>query len=546
MKQNLMLFAIFLLASPLLINSDSFAQNSSPYWSLEGNSNASSSSKLGTTNSTPVKFFTANSERMQINADGRVAIGTSNAFIGKFTVFNNGSTPSGAWNRPAPPVFMGFGENASGNADLLLGMSSNNSFARPVFFGRRARGTLSSPSAVQTNDYLSSFLVSGYDGSSFQNPASIDFYADGTPTSGHVPTRLSLVTGTNSSDRQERLKVLYNGDFDFNDGQMFLDQSNKYVGIGVSTPSVKLHVETTGTAIYGNSTGGGYGVVGYGGNTGVFGYGTTYGVSASYGVYGGTGSATSYAGYFAGKVYFSSGYVTSDQNLKKNIQDMDNAMDIINKLKPKHYDFREDGDYAKMNLPKGHHYGLIAQEVETVLPNLISETEFDVNAATPLELKEGEEAADNGTGNSPGAAPRKIINFKALNYTELIPIVVKGMQEQQEEISQLKAELAELKSLVQNLAQASGGKLLYAKGFLGQNVPNPANGNTTIAYSVPDDGTNGEIRVTDSKGRFIKTYRVNGNGQLTIPKTLLAAGVYNYSLYNNGQLVQTKQMIISR
>lgn len=47
-------------------------------------------------------------------------------------------------------------------------------------------------------------------------------------------------------------------------------------------------------------------------------------------------------------------------------------MSIINKLKPKNYEFRNDGKYAAMNLPKGNHYGLIAQELEEVLPNLVA------------------------------------------------------------------------------------------------------------------------------------------------------------------------------
>lgn len=54
------------------------AQNSSPYWSLAGNSNASSSSKLGTTNSVPLRLLTNNVERIRIATDGKVGVGTTN------------------------------------------------------------------------------------------------------------------------------------------------------------------------------------------------------------------------------------------------------------------------------------------------------------------------------------------------------------------------------------------------------------------------------------------------------------------------------------
>src|SRR5258706_1481054 len=53
------------------------AQNTSPYWSLVGNSNATSSSKLGTTNAIDLRLFTNNSEKMRINTAGAVGIGTT-------------------------------------------------------------------------------------------------------------------------------------------------------------------------------------------------------------------------------------------------------------------------------------------------------------------------------------------------------------------------------------------------------------------------------------------------------------------------------------
>jgi hypothetical protein len=53
------------------------AQNSSPYWSLAGNSNASSTSKVGTTNAINLRFFTNNTERMRILSTGLVGIGTT-------------------------------------------------------------------------------------------------------------------------------------------------------------------------------------------------------------------------------------------------------------------------------------------------------------------------------------------------------------------------------------------------------------------------------------------------------------------------------------
>src|SRR6185503_21204658 len=53
------------------------AQNTSPYWSLAGNSNATSSSKLGTTNGINLRIFTNNAERIRVTTSGLVGINTT-------------------------------------------------------------------------------------------------------------------------------------------------------------------------------------------------------------------------------------------------------------------------------------------------------------------------------------------------------------------------------------------------------------------------------------------------------------------------------------
>src|SRR5215471_17078446 len=52
-------------------------QNTSPYWSLAGNNNATSSSKLGTTNAISLRLFTNNKVRVYITSAGNVGIGTT-------------------------------------------------------------------------------------------------------------------------------------------------------------------------------------------------------------------------------------------------------------------------------------------------------------------------------------------------------------------------------------------------------------------------------------------------------------------------------------
>ena len=241
-----------------------------------------------------------------------------------------------------------------------------------------------------------------------------------------------------------------------------------YVGVyGTSSNNYGLYGTSDYVGISGYSYSNGWGIYGYGANAiygwspeqtgvavwgdatansgiGVFGYSKNY-----IGVYGSTTSTGQWAGYFAGKVYSSGGYTSSDRKLKENIEDVGNAMQIIGKLKPRSYKYRQDGNYKLMNLPQGQHYGLVAQEVEEILPELIVDAEFN----TGKQIRAGKQAPPN-----PGA-PQKIvfeennetINFKAMNYSELIPIVVKALQEQQAIISKLEKENKEHKERIDKL-----------------------------------------------------------------------------------------------
>jgi hypothetical protein len=105
---------------------------------------------------------------------------------------------------------------------------------------------------------------------------------------------------------------------------------------------------------------------------------------------------------YADVVAFST--VFSDRRLKNNITNITSGLDIIKKLRPVSYSWDE-----KLNRG-GTDYGLIAQEVEEVLPNIIKETKtlFDDNI------------------------------YKTISYEKLIPFLIKSIQELTEEINKLK------------------------------------------------------------------------------------------------------------
>jgi hypothetical protein len=128
----------------------------------------------------------------------------------------------------------------------------------------------------------------------------------------------------------------------------------------------------------------------------------------------GAGAYRFYVG-LGGTVYATNTTISaiSDQRLKENIQDLDVGLSKLMALKPRKFDWKE----GKGKNIKGDR-GWIAQEFEQVFPDMIDEWKDPA--------PEGEE-------------PYKSVR------ADLIPVLVKAIQEQQAMINELKAEVAALK-----------------------------------------------------------------------------------------------------
>ncbi|WP_400074359.1 tail fiber domain-containing protein [Zobellia russellii] len=104
----------------------------------------------------------------------------------------------------------------------------------------------------------------------------------------------------------------------------------------------------------------------------------------------------------------------SDARLKKNIKNLDYGLDEVLRLQPKSYLWLDDRSSGKRCL------GLIAQEVQQIIPEIIYE---EVDAENTLSL----------------------------SYTQLIPVVVTAIQEQQLIIEQQSGKIANLEERLQRL-----------------------------------------------------------------------------------------------
>jgi hypothetical protein len=108
----------------------------------------------------------------------------------------------------------------------------------------------------------------------------------------------------------------------------------------------------------------------------------------------------------------------SDLKIKKNINTITDARSIINNLRGVSYEHRLD-EFPGLGLKAGLTYGFIAQEVETILPTIVKEKNIP-----NMSLRS--DGVDAGT-----------VSLKTVGYTEVIPILVQALKEQDKVIEDL-------------------------------------------------------------------------------------------------------------
>ena len=111
----------------------------------------------------------------------------------------------------------------------------------------------------------------------------------------------------------------------------------------------------------------------------------------------------------------------ADQDLKKNVMPVKNALAYIQQLEPKKFEYNT-GKYSKLKLPAGQQYGFLAANMQQVLPELLD--------SRSQSYQVGKNTYKNAT-------------YQHYDLESLIPLLVGAIQEQQQQIEQLKRQLAE-------------------------------------------------------------------------------------------------------
>jgi hypothetical protein len=157
-----------------------------------------------------------------------------------------------------------------------------------------------------------------------------------------------------------------------------------------------------------------------------------------------------YAGYFDGNVHMTGSLtVASDESKKKNVKSITNAIDLVLQLDGKSYEFIEDG---KNNFSKGTQFGFMAQELEEVLPELVSDIEAP---GVHKHVKKTDEAilSDDGEEQEPTEdfTVGETDKYKSVNYIGLIPILVEAIKEQQVQLKEQQILLEKQQKMINEL-----------------------------------------------------------------------------------------------
>jgi hypothetical protein len=172
-----------------------------------------------------------------------------------------------------------------------------------------------------------------------------------------------------------------------------------------------------------------YGTRSIGNAIGVYGWAGGSGSSATrYGIYGyASGGTTNYAGYFSGDVNVTGTFTNpSDKKLKKNIKPVDGALNKVLNLQGVTFEWKSESELSEIIknpeleneeisdrfcFPKGSQIGLIAQDLEKVLPELVK-TDAD--------------------------------GLKSVDYIKIVPVLIEAIKDQQKIIDEQKSEIIKL------------------------------------------------------------------------------------------------------
>ena len=308
-----------------------------------------------------MRLHTSGSERLRIDSSGRLLVGLTS---GTNTDF--GFAPS--------VQVAGNGASAAMSVQRYVNGTGEPHFA----FQKSRNGTIGGQTLVQDDDKVGTISFEASDGSSFQATARIHAEIDGTPGTADMPGRLIFsTTADNAGTPTERMRIDRGGTHRFFSSSATVRcLSGASAGTSVDI-FIGSHSATSTTS---------EGTISFK----IKSNGNVQNTNNSYGA-------------------------ISDAKLKENIVDASSQWDDIKDLRVRNYNFIEGETHTQL--------GVVAQEVETVSPGLVTES-----------------PDTDDDGNDLGTVT------KSVNYSVLYMKAVKALQEAMDRIETLEAKVAALEA----------------------------------------------------------------------------------------------------
>lgn len=230
------------------------------------------------------------------------------------------------------------------------------------------------------------------------------------------------------------------------------------------------------------------------------------------------------------------------------MEDLTSASALLEQIQPKTYTY-DTASYGYMGLSPAPQMGMIAQEVEAVIPEFVHHT------TVPAQV------------DSMGNVIHPAMQIEGLDYEQFVPLLIAGWKEQQATITTLQQQVALMQTILagccsviddtglQMMGGGGGANGTRALDGSGNNddllkvQPNPFGDATSITYSL---GAAGEVRliVSTTAGRQLqvleKGWREPDDHTYEWNTATLASGLYNLMLLVDGAPVVQKAVKVAR
>lgn len=247
-----------------------------------------------------------------------------------------------------------------------------------------------------------------------------------------------------------------------------------------------------------------------------------------------------------GSVFSKGSFLTaSDESFKDNITSISNGLNVIKKMRGVTYKVKEQLDDS---------VGVNSLNVSS-LDTISSRSPVPVEIIDRIKKEKKRKKAGFIAQELEEVFPEAVYTLadgkKAVAYSEIIPLLVEAIKEQQKEIDELKqSRVVQTRTSFDDEPEQPDTNSLMdykLKGKLYSNIPNPFKEHTTIAFFIPETASSASIHIFNLQGNQIKQIRIDekGNSSVVINGYELNPGMYMYTLIVDGKEIGTKKMILT-